>query len=77
MKKIVNGEEITLTQAEADAIQAEWDANLAELEADKLTAIKEAQKEALRKEKLDSMLSVEFAEIDAAVTEADVNKVKL
>jgi Arc/MetJ-type ribon-helix-helix transcriptional regulator len=39
--------------------------------------IKEQQKERLRTEKLDSMLSVEFAEIDAATTEADIEKVKL
>lgn len=42
-----------------------------------LDMVRNQQKERLRSEKLDSMLSVEFAEIEAATNEADIEKVKL
>lgn len=42
-----------------------------------LLIAKEEQKELLRKEKLDSLIAVEIAEIEAAQTIDDVKKVKL
>lgn len=77
MKSIVNGEEVTLSQEEEAEILAEWAANEAQAQADEIEQAKQAQKDELMKLKLESMLIVEFAEIDAATNKADIEKVKL
>ena len=77
MKRNINGKDVEIPANEAAEIQAEWDANAAKAEKQKLTDSKDRQKSRLRAEKLDSMLSVEFAEIDAAIDNASINAVGL
>ena len=77
MKKMVNGEEIECSIEEAAEIQAEWSANALKKEQEEIKAAKETRKEELRREKLDSMLSAEISEIDAAQTKEAAKAVKL
>lgn len=77
MKKIVNGVEIILTQAEADETQAEWDANIIIAAQDRIKARRIRRKDRLVRQKVEITIATELADIDAATTVEEIDAVVL
>ena len=77
MKRIVNGVEVDIAPAEAQAIRDVWDANLIIRNQDRIAARRIRRKDRLVRQKVEITIATELAAIDAATTEAEIDAVVL
>ena len=77
MHDIINGERVDLTSEQISEREAEASINTQVQAGIDLINSKEQQKNKLRLEKIDSMLIVEFEEIDAATTKETIKAIKI
>lgn len=77
LKRIVDGKEIEISAQEETDIRAEWAANDAQAIIDDLVEEKTKHKSMLIRQKVESLLIPEFAQVDAAKTKSDIRKIKI
>jgi len=77
LKRMVDGVEVELSAQEETDTRAEWAANEVQQVIDDLMTEKMKHKEILIRQKVESMLTPEFAQVDAAKTRSAIRAIKI
>ncbi len=77
LKRMVNGVEVELSAQEETDTRAEWAASDAQAVIDDLASEKAAHKDMLMRQKVESMLIPELAQVDAAKTRSAIRAIRI